>query len=80
MVTRGETVGVEGRLGREEITYTHYCIKQMINENLLDRPGESTQWFVERMDIFICMWEKRMDIFICMTDSHGHALETNTTL
>ena len=69
MVTRGETVGVEGRLGRVEITYTHYCIKQMINENLLDRTGESTQWFVERMDIFICM-----------TDSHGHALETNTTL
>lgn len=36
MVTTDGTNGVgERRIGRVGTTYTHYCIKQMINKNLL---------------------------------------------
>ena len=33
-------------MGRVRVTYIHYCIKEMINENLLYSIGKSTQWFV----------------------------------
>ena len=46
MVTIGETTAGEGRIGTVEITYTHYRVKQMINENLPQSTGKSTQQFV----------------------------------
>ena len=35
MVTIGETIGGKRRIGRVALTYTHHCIKQMINQNIL---------------------------------------------
>ena len=49
MVTIGETTGEEGRIGRLGITYTHYCIKEIINKNLLYSTGKSTQSVITNM-------------------------------
>ena len=46
MVTTGETGGKTWRGGKGEITYTHYSITQMINENLIYSTGISTPQFV----------------------------------
>ena len=64
-------VGVTGRVG---ITYIHFCIKQMINENLLYSIGKSIQLVITYMG------KKRLDIFICITDSLCCTLETNAML
>ena len=51
-------------MGGVGITYAQYCIKQMINENLLYSTGKSTQEFA------IMYVGKIMDICICITDSY----------
>ena len=33
----------EGEIGRMEVTYTHYCRAQVVNGNLLESSGKSTQ-------------------------------------
>ena len=44
MVIIGETTGAGGaRIGGVGITYIYYCIKEMINESLLEITGKSTQ-------------------------------------
>ena len=45
MVTTGKNHCGERGIGSVGITYTHYCIKEMINENLRST-GKSTQKFV----------------------------------
>ena len=45
MVTTGETIRKREELGGwKQYIYTHYCIKQMINENVLHRTGKYTQY------------------------------------
>ena len=55
--------GGEGRIGRVGITNAHYCIKYIINKDLLYSIGKSTQKFVTTY-----MGEKEW-IVIYMTDS-----------
>ena len=43
---QGKTWRGEGGIKRMGITYTDYCIKEMINKNLLYSSGKSTQQFV----------------------------------
>ena len=43
MVTIGETMGGEGCIKSKGITFTHYCIKSIVNKNLLYSIGKSTQ-------------------------------------
>ena len=49
----------EGRIRRMGITYTYYCIKQIINKNLIYSIGKSTQLIV-----ITCMGKKYEYIFI----------------
>ena len=56
------------------VTYTHYCVEQVIYRNLLYSTGKSAQWFA------VTYMGKRMDMYTCMADSLCCAPETNTAL
>ena len=68
-----KSLGAGGGIGMVGITYTHYCIKQMVNENILYSTGKSTQQCV----VTYMGKKKGMDIFICITDSLCCTPETN---
>ena len=52
--------GWEGYIRTMEIIYIHYCIKEMVNKDLLYNTGNSTQYSV------INYMEKRMEITVTL--------------
>ena len=62
----------EGRIGRVGITYTHHCIKQRINKNLVLYHRKSYS--------IVCNNLYGKKEWICMTDSLSCTPKTNTTL
>ena len=57
---------------------TYNCIKQIINKDLLNRTGNSTQYSI--ITYMGKESEERMDICICATKSLFCTPKTNTTL